>query len=231
MDNFYDGKKILSFYENCYYFEINRKDTLNSRLNFSIAILTLLIGAVAFYLTNISKLHLELSVISIAFWLFLLCLAITIAFSLYYLYKSIFGFEYGYMPSLNKIDSTIKTINSGVDKQFTSFLLDRYSKATTLNRENNKRKSGYFILTLRSLFVAIIFLICTTIPFFILKIQNGSTIYKIEVMNLKGAIIMQDEEKKEKKKEEEVAKWPDIEKLEEANVKEKKETEEDKNSQ
>lgn len=228
-------EELRSFYKDSYIDEINRKDSLNERLSFPLAIFTLLIGAMSYFFNSIFSLKFNFDFMTITFWYFSVLLSIFIIISLYHLYKSLFGYEYAYIADLKEIDSSIqkfieynaKIVDSSqqikIDDEFTDFLLKQYTESTSINRKNNKLKTVHFIKMLRSLFASVILLFITAISFFFLQSNVSEKIHKVKIVNLKERYIMNDEEKKKIDPEEaKKPEWPGIEKIEEAKEKKDK---------
>lgn len=191
-------EELLSFYKDSYINEINRKDSLNARLSFPLAIFTLLIGAMSYFFNNIFPLNFDF--MTIIFCFFFTFLFILITTSLYHLYKSLFGYEYAYIADLKEIDSSIQEFikynakltdssqQINIDDEFTDFLLKQYTESTSINRKNNKFKTIHFIKTLRLLFASIILLFATAIPFFFLQSNAAEKIYKVKIGKFKGGL-------------------------------------------
>lgn len=228
-------EELLTFYKDSYVNEINWKDSLNARLSFPLAIFTLLIGAMSYFLNNIFLLKFNLDFMTVIFWFFFTFLSVSIASSLYHSYKSLFGYEYAYIADLKEIDSSIQEFikynakltdssqQINIDDEFTDFLLKQYTESASMNRKNNKLKTIHFVKMLRGLFVSVVLLFITAIPFFFLQSNVAAKIYKVEILNLKEGYAMNDERKKKIDPEEaKKPEWPDIEKLEESKLKKDK---------
>ena len=70
-----------------------------------------------------------------------------------------------------------------IEYELTVFLLEQYRSSADINRDLNKLKSGYFLRTLRSLFVSILFLFFSTVPYSISKYSSPKKVHKVEVVN------------------------------------------------
>lgn len=188
------SKALLPLYETAYKFEIERKDAINSRLSFPIAIFTLIIGAISFFIKDAP----EFPSNRMSYWFYplLFALIVSLGFALHFFSRTLFGYSYAYLRSLGEIDTVarkLKEYNDHVSQsskrdighELTVFLLEQYRSSTDINRHLNIQKSGYFLWTLRSLFVAILFLILSAVPFSISKYGADEKVHKIEVVNLR----------------------------------------------
>ena len=172
------SQKLLPLYENAYRFEIDRKDAINSRLSFPIAIFTLIIGAISFFIKDAP--HFRNDITFSVFYPLIFFLIISLGFVLYYFCKTLFGYSYAYLRPLGEIDTVVRKIKKYNDQvsvqkrrdigyELTVFLLEQYRSSADINRDLNKVKSGYFLRTLRALFISILFLFFSAVPCLISK--------------------------------------------------------------
>ena len=235
------SETLLLLYENAYRFEINRKDATNTRLSFPIAMFTLIIGAIAFFIKDAPHFHNDPT--SYFFYLLLFFLIISLGFALYFFCKTLFGYRYAYLRPLGEIDTVVRKIkkyNNQVSERkkrdtghkLTVFLLEQYRSSADINRDLNKQKSGYFLRTLRALFISILFLFFTTVPCLISKNSLPEKVHKVEVVNflnqglnkptIKEEQIMAEDNEREPTTDEDLnsIEWPEgPERVEEADVK------------
>ena len=170
---------VLPFYERTYYFEQQTKDTINSRLNLLVAVFAFIISAITFFLSKLPPHSEELIVYLI--YVLIGIVFICIGISLFYFSRCIFKYEYGYVSSLDRIDkevSKMEDYNSfvsnsahkiGIEDQFLTFFRNQYRRAASKNRRLNKRKSKFFLKTIRWLLTCVASLLITTVLFFIHK--------------------------------------------------------------
>lgn len=188
------ANKLLPFYEGVYKFEMERKDAVNARLNFPIAILTLIVGAITFFLKDIPKI--DTSVTSKFFYTLIILSIPSLIATFYFFARAVFGYKYAYLRPLGVIDNIVRKLkryNSDfknvhnkrdIEHEITVFLLDQYQVATDINGDLNKKKLGYFRRTLIGLFITVIFLCLSIIPFVILKYSDSDDIQKVQITNL-----------------------------------------------
>lgn len=225
-------EKLLDFYKELYYFELDRKDKINSYLSFPLAILVLIIGVVSYFLNNLPSFNIN-SILSNLFHLFLICLSVNILCSLYYFIKSIYGYGYGYIATATEIDSYIKKLEEynkeaptkqreNIETAFEELLLKQYSEYSSINSKNNDTKSRCLHNTSKSLVIALIFIILSSVPFFILKYNLFKEKKEIKITTSKGGSIMSEENKKKTTPKPEKPKPPKGQIIKEAELKKAK---------
>jgi len=187
------NKTKLEFYKNVYDFELARKDNLNSNLNIPLTILSLIAGILGFFYINLP--HCNNTISDYLFFGFLILATIVYAFSVYYFFKGLFGFGYGYISDAEKIEKyliELETYNQvatksqkiDIETEFYETIMKQYIEYSTLNFKNNNMKSGYLYKTTVQLLIAIVFTILCSFSFIYKKYQaNDDIIYRIQVEN------------------------------------------------
>ena len=171
-------ENLLPLYESVYKFEIERKDAINSRLSFPIAILTLLIGSITFFIKDLPAL--ENNIYSYLFYLLIFFMFASIVYSIYLFVRSLFGYRYAYLRPLGTIDKVVRDLKKynakiakdervDINDELSVFLLSQYCSSSDINRNLNKKKTGYFRRTLKALIVSSLFLFLSFLPFMFLK--------------------------------------------------------------
>lgn len=169
---------LLPLYESVYKFEIERKDAINSRLSFPIAILTLLLGAITFFIKDLPTF--ENNVYCYIFYSFAFFLVTSIFYSIYLFVRSLFGYRYAYLRPLGMIDKVVRDLKkynekvekdkrANIENELSVFLLEQYCSSSDINRDLNKKKTGYFRKTLKALVASALFLLLSLLPFMFLK--------------------------------------------------------------
>ena len=201
-------EKLLAFYKEAYFFELDRKDKINSNLNLPITVLVLVVGVLSYYLNNLPNLGYNFS--SVVFCLSILILIVNTCVSFYFLYRCFTGYSYDYIDPTKKIFeyvNDIRTYNKQVDKvntmdvdyELTELFIDQYCRCATINSQNNKRKTGYLRSTSFAILSSVLTLAISAFPFFVLKYQFASEIQKIEITNLEEIIMADNKDKPEPK--------------------------------
>jgi hypothetical protein len=219
---------LLPLYEKAYYFEVQQKNTINSRLNFPIAILTLILGLLTFLLKDLPAP--SGNIICAIFFITLTTVIASLIVTLYYFARSIFGYKYDYVKSIGTIDSIIRSLKAyndkqendkkrNIEKELIYFLLNQYKISADENHEANRIKSAYFRRTLISLFISGTFLMIAVGTYIIKTVNVSGEINKAKIVNLKEEVIMPDDKNKPGKDEQNIV-WPvKPDKIEEADVK------------
>lgn len=169
---------LLPLYESVYRFEIERKDAINSRLSFPIAILTLLLGAITFLIKDLP--NFENNIYCFFFYFFAFLLVISFLYSIYLFVRSLFGYRYAYLRPLGTIDKVVRDLKkynekvkadkkADIKNELSVFLLEQYCESSDINRDLNKKKTGYFRRTLKALVASALFLFLALMPFMFLK--------------------------------------------------------------
>ncbi len=173
-------EKLLGFAKDSYDHEINIKNAINSRFPSIATTITVLFGALVYFVKTIDVL--QFTFLKCSFYVCLVLYAISLGFSLFYLFKCLFTYRYSYVANPSEIhkhfidadqyNEDVIEHNKKKPSQVHKELIDledelfevlqrHYSSSACTNRINNKRKNGYFIRTLYSVFVGIICLIAT----------------------------------------------------------------------
>lgn len=170
-------------YKDLYYDELDLKDKISNRTNFAFGILTLLIGALAYcYNKYLDYIHTNIGPF---LCLGLILLSFCLAASIFFVFKSFFGYSYKYIPSANNIHDELEefqkyyndnkdyfdyynksdedVINESIKRNMNKII--RESAST--NREENLKKSKW----LRAFSWAIF------LSFFVLILNFGLIIY------------------------------------------------------
>ncbi len=172
------NEKLFNHYKEAYLFELGRKDQITSNLNLPLTVLTLVGALLAYYLENLSSgspnyltyIIIVLIVASIA----------GMCSSVYFLYRCLFGYTYGYVSNTQMIAEHVKALHMyneyvaddkrvDIDKELEAILSEQYSICATENWYNNKRKLGYLGSATKSLLFTVIALAITSVPFVVLK--------------------------------------------------------------
>lgn len=185
------------FYKELYYHEMDIKDKIGNRINFSFGLTSILVGGVAYCYQKYLEFIPESVNLTIVIIFGLLILAFL--FSAYYIIRSFFGYSYDYIAPAREIEEGYKqyrtfydenkesymkfnlNIETELKKSFTGNIIQNYISATTKNREQNINKSKY----LRKYSISILFVLF----FIVLNITMISVYdYREELKNDKATI-------------------------------------------
>lgn len=184
---------LHSFYKEIYFHELNRKDTINARLNFPVALLTLVVGGDWYLLNNFvptSNIYLDLPFYGLTFLAF-----ICLVRSAVYLVRCIFGYKYSYIADTQKIDnykSELVKYNEeiasdskiNIQGEVINLLTEQFCRCSSINSKNNFLKSTLFQNTLMWLVIATSLLALSTAPFLVVKqFYTQDKIQKVEIIN------------------------------------------------
>jgi len=201
-------EKLLNHYKETYYFEIDRRDKINSNLNIPITIFILVVGTLSYYLNNLP--NLDYDFMSVFFLISIFALTINTSFSFYYIYRCLTGYTYDYVSSTIEIDKYINDLGEydsqrdensklNIDYELTTLLVEQYCQCASTYSQNNKIKSGYFHSASASLLYAVIILAVSAFPFFVLKYQSPNQVQKVEITNFKEVNMSENKDKPDQK--------------------------------
>ncbi|MDX9848621.1 MAG: hypothetical protein RBT74_16690 [Tenuifilaceae bacterium] len=164
--------KRYEYYKEQYFFELNRKEQLSSRLSIPIGFMTAILSAYAYFGVSLFSIYGHWSL-----WVFCFFILGSLIFSSragYYLFKSFVGLKYGYNPpSKNLYEYELKCKdNPKLDDIFFRGIKESYVNTTTKNRNNNNQRAESLYRTSLNTIYSIIFIILAAIPFFIGKSLN-----------------------------------------------------------
>lgn len=185
---------ISALHKESYYFEIERKDTLNSSLAFPVGIIALLAGAVSVMSNAISLPPSDTQKILIVL-LFLagLCLV----FSCYYLVRTYWGHPYKYMPYSSELlefrkklfdfyvasGQTQQVADSTSNQEVGDYIVSEYAAGATFNAKSNNKKSATLFKSNACSIVALA-LVVSAIPFYFYQQLTSSPLtHRIELTN------------------------------------------------
>lgn len=182
------------FYKEFYYKEIERRDQLSNRLNLPFSIITLIFGGLFYTVQNndlikidwLHNLYYVLTFISIA----------VLLFNVFILFKSSFGYKYGYVPSSQLIknheDALVNyyrtntnldedKINIAVDKDLKEYLNQIYITTTDNNAQKNDIKAGWLRIGSYGIIASITLLILTFLCFAPAFINKEDQVHRVVI--------------------------------------------------
>lgn len=204
-------ENYLEFLKERYYFEHDRKEKLNSKVNNPMTIIILVLGVVSYYIQNLS--YTSIQIVDILFFVFMGITMVGVISTGVYLKKSFYGYDYSYMPKAYEMENYISVINKyykepyffDFKKEEIKRLLDqdmyelykkKYSECVDQNIKSNTKKNDYLLKTSSLLTATLLFLFFSSIIFYV-KSHNIKDIQKVEIININfEEQLMSDKEKK-----------------------------------
>lgn len=182
-------KERLQMYREMYYYELDMKERINSRVSIPLGIITLLASAAFCFIKdffNIPKSSLKVVcfILLILYIIFLIASIVSIIYSYY-------GYEYHYLPKPQEIDNYIEEIKSYYEDNYEKyFSQDCMSKQDLiLNDVNSFFINKYITTTEHNQKLNFKKLICQRYSiFFIIATITIGTIFFPMYMNLKSKI-------------------------------------------
>lgn len=180
----------LTFLMDWYNKEHERQGSLTDSLNIPIGILTAIIAVIFYLLNQFTFQYPHSSYLQILFIVFIAAAIINWLCVVFYLFKSynnlFVGYKYGALPLPSDLDAQYKKYQKYVedykaglsttitaDSLFENELIQTLTIATTSNIKNNDAKAARLYTSKKHLFICLIFVIFSFIPFVINYIQNN----------------------------------------------------------
>ncbi len=185
---------ISALHKESYYFEIERKDKLNSSLSFPVGVIALLGGAVSVMSKAISLPPSDTQKVLIV----LLVLAgVCLVISCYYLVRTYWGHPYKYMPYSGELLEYRKklyefylasgqeeqTADSASDQELCDYIISEYAAGATFNAKSNNVKSAT-LFKANAFIVAVLALVVSAIPAYLYhQLTTSPPIHRVELTN------------------------------------------------
>jgi len=187
---------IRDYYKEHYFLEATRKGELTNALSLPLGILSLLIGGLMIVAQGI---HLPLNKVAIFLLVLIAIAAIFILRTIYFLIRSYYNYEYGYVPTPLEIktykeelytyyvslgDSPADAVKKA-DSEALQHVDSEYAAHADRNAKNNNRKSSFIHNANSSLIGAIIVTLTVGATYIVTSIRTVSGPQKVEIVNLK----------------------------------------------
>jgi hypothetical protein len=175
---------LLESFKELYFFEFQRKDSINSGSNFLLALSVIYGSIIVFYLNSLPILNVSLT--NISFYILLALSLILFCLSLYHFRKFLSGLDYQYisypheiLQYLNNLSEYNKDVTSNkeldIPEEFLDFMIEQTSTSAETNSEANNNKISNYNSTIRYLLISLLLLMITSVPFFINKYENNNS--------------------------------------------------------
>lgn len=166
------------FYKERYYSELERKGNTIGLHGIPVSLLTALLAAIFYFITNLGFDDIVFSWAAIAFFITIVPSVICIVWAFCHLYKSYTGgYHYSYIPDTKTLQEheakllndykVFTNVNEIVQKKFRTYLIGTFIDCTAKNTANNDARSGSLFKANRMIVYAVGFIALSSIPFFI----------------------------------------------------------------
>lgn len=176
----------VEFFKEAYYFELKRRQELTTSLTIPIGIASFFVGAIFYYLQTFK--FFPSNGVGYVFVLLVLFALISVVISIYYQFRSYYGYIYGYLPRLddlnnfyddlleygNSYNKYLEEIGKEIvdpklfaDQKYKEEISEAYLLAVVKNFENNRLKSVYLHNANGALIFTFVFLLMSSIPYFV----------------------------------------------------------------
>ena len=187
----YNNKNYIKFLKEIYYFELDRKDKLNSKLTIPISISIVLFGVLSYFLKNIPPVFNDpIWSIFLIFFFFSAVFAIR---SVYFIVRSFLRFTYKYLPSAGVLNSDYQDIYDYyhgeyfdsietkeklelIENHIDEIMRENFIECIDQNIQSNDLKNKYISKSINSIIITMILILVTSIPFFINEINSRSNL-------------------------------------------------------
>jgi xanthine/uracil permease len=190
-DSFDD--ELCSFFKSSYEAEFARRDKFSDRINLGVTLLTILGGLVAFYLSAFKPTAFSWAQLFFYTPLVLGVLIMSISLCLFRAAMAQ-GWDYHYLPhseTLARYVEDMKIANAPINKtnenrirsEFIKTISGHYRLCATLNFYVNTERQKKLLRALRLSIWALVVLLATALPFFILKSGFNDEPQKVNIIN------------------------------------------------
>lgn len=171
-----DEKERFGFYEKIYFYEMDRKEKLISRLNLPLAMLVAVVSFLSYMLNKAPTTHDGPS--GVFFWIFYLCTIVTLLCGARYFWSSwqLKDYDKG-LPTLAELERYRTESDKyfadygenpdDADTYFRSIIQSYYIEGSTTNTANNDKRTAYLGSLATYVTLTIILALCSFLPFYV----------------------------------------------------------------
>jgi hypothetical protein len=182
--------ELLEFYKEMYFFEIQRSERFDNRLQVPMAALVILIGFQAFMFKGVNFEN-SSEGIKVFCTLFFFSAFFT-AISVYFLKRSWGGSKYEFIPLANTLDEYRKSLMAHYDetecgvetkKLYQQSLIDYYIECSSFNADINEKRARDLYLGVAYIGVSTFLSIVSFISYFGYELEIKETVNKVQVVS------------------------------------------------
>jgi hypothetical protein len=189
---------LQDFYKDHYTLEVTRRHELTSALAIPFGVLSLLLGGLVVVAKEI---HFPLDDLKIIQLVAAVASLIAVLATTYFLFRSYFNYEYGYVPTPLEIKSyrdnlLVYYVLTGLapdvatktaEDETLEYIDSEYAIHTHRNTANNDKKSAFLHRANGALILSVVFTVVAGVPYIAHSIVTPAEVQKIEVIYLKEA--------------------------------------------
>lgn len=174
-DTLMDDAARFAFYEKIYFYELERKEKLISRLNLPLAILGVLLSFLSYMLSKAP--NTDDGFVGVSFWTLYLCAVFCLLCGAYYFRSSwqLRDFDRG-LPTLSELEAYRATTiahfavhgenDDDVEIYFKSIILNYYIEGATVNTVNNDKRGSKLVSLANYVTLTMILSVVSFVPFY-----------------------------------------------------------------
>jgi hypothetical protein len=184
-------EELFALYEKLYFHETEMREKITARLQLPFAMLVGEIGCLGYMLNN--KSDVTFSYYICEFWTFYLLSILILIIAFWFFVKSWYGYKYAFIPSPIDTEGYKKSLELYYEKDkdkdnlvqtdLRNYLYDYYAKCSSINTDNNDKRSLFLYRTSSSIIVSVIFAFLAFIPFYFGEFDKSKKPQKVIIVN------------------------------------------------
>ncbi|MEO6046921.1 MAG: hypothetical protein ABIQ57_05560, partial [Candidatus Kapaibacterium sp.] len=196
------NEKLLGAYEKLYYFELDRKEKLFTRFPILLAFYSIILGALASYLSNLPEGKPYLLII---FYVAAAGQIVCVVWSACYTYRFLYSDNYDYLlpdaaegdsvsfeEDLADVSAASDSNESETEVDVVRILIDKYSSSILQNFDLNKTRNADFFKATNLIVLGLVFAFAGAFPYFTLRENSKSRIQRVAIDSVVKVNIMPD---------------------------------------
>lgn len=188
-------REMFNYYKECYYFEVQHKDSINARIAIPIGVMPFIIAADIYIINNLKYITPYWKLMAL---ITVVLFSIGIILTVFFIFKTLYNHKYGYTSSPLDIYNYKKSlIKEGyeqeiIENEITDFLSEQFIEYSTKNRNANFIKVYYLRMVYYCLVITLIVGLFSVLPFSFGK-NSESEIQEIKLINYLTEEVILDE--------------------------------------